>query len=161
MHGEVTGDPAGIVVCACPQTADVGGVLLLDPSGGPHWRLVSSRCDLVYAIPPFVHRLSLGAPCGCATARHGIGGATRPVSDPVSGHACRNLIVEFRRELTPLPEGQTAHVACFLSDELLQALCEPQGGAKGGAAKGKGGKGKGKGGRDARGKGGRGRGKGN
>ena len=34
---------AELACCACPETVLQGGRLLIDPSGGPHWRLVSSR----------------------------------------------------------------------------------------------------------------------
>ena len=32
-----------LCVCACPETVTEGGMPLLDPTGGPGWRLVSSR----------------------------------------------------------------------------------------------------------------------
>ena len=51
---------------AADQRLIFAGRLLLDPSGGPNWRLVSSRCSFVMQLPPFVHALSLGGPCGCA-----------------------------------------------------------------------------------------------
>jgi hypothetical protein len=34
------------IVGPCPQTYATGGALLLDPSGGPHWKLVSTQCGL-------------------------------------------------------------------------------------------------------------------
>jgi hypothetical protein len=83
--------------------ADLGGQLLLDPTGGPHWRLVSSRSALVRSFPPFVHQVSLGPRCGCAGT-------------------CRKIVVEFQRGRSPLADGATRHVGCVLSDELLEAL---------------------------------------
>ena len=133
-------------VCACPETADQGGRLLLDPTGGPNWQLISSRGSFHLALPPFVHSLSVGPPCGCAGS-------------------CRKLLIEFQRNRSPLDDGSTSHQGCVLSDELINALCESaipvgrgKGGGKGGG-KGKGGKGKGEGGK-GKGEGGKGKGKG-
>ena len=130
---------APLRVCACPETAHEGGVMLLDPLGAPNWRLVSSRGRHVVKLPPFINKVSVGAPCGCAGS-------------------CRKLIVEFHRERTPLADGATTHSGCLLSDELLQALTESAAEAPGSKGKGRGG-GKGKGGRGG-GKGGKGEGRG-
>ena len=54
-----------LCVCTCPETAVDGGMLLLDPTGGPPWRLVSSRGAYTMQLPPFVHRLAVGERCGC------------------------------------------------------------------------------------------------
>ena len=113
--------------------------MLLDPLGAPNWRLVSSRGRHVVKLPPFINKVSVGPPCGCAGS-------------------CRKLIVEFHRERTPLAEGATTHSGCLLSDELLQALTESAAEAPGSKGKGRGG-GKGKGGRGG-GKGGKGEGRG-
>jgi DNA topoisomerase-3 len=102
-HPEAHPIVAELGVCACPETADLGGQLLLDPTGGPHWRLVSSRSALVRSFPPFVHQVSLGPRCGCAGT-------------------CRKIVVEFQRGRSPLADGATRHVGCVLSDELLEAL---------------------------------------
>ena len=137
-------------LCACPETADQGGKLLLEPSGGPNWRLISSRGSFHLLLPPFVHSLSVGAPCGCAGS-------------------CRLLQIEFQRNRSPLEDGSTSHAGCVLSDELIHDLCQctvlpprgGKGGGKGKGGKGKGGKGKGgksggRGGMEGRGRGGRG-----
>ena len=102
-HPEAHPIVAELGVCACPETADQGGQLLLDPTGGPHWRLVSSRSALMRSFPPFVHLVSLGPRCGCAGT-------------------CRKIVVEFQRGRSPLADGATRHVGCVLSDELLEAL---------------------------------------
>ena len=128
---------AALAVCACPETADRGGWLLLDPTGGPRWHLVSSRGRYTMPFPPFVHKLSVGAGCGCA------------------GGSCRLLRVEFHRERSPLADGATVHEGCVLTDPLIADLCDAAGGG-GGKGKGKGGskgKGKGKGKGDDKGKG--------
>ena len=127
---------AELAVCACPETADAGGKLLLDPLGGPHWRLVSSRGAFMMQFPPFVHALSLGGPCRCAAS------------------SCRQLRVEFERSFSPLEGGATTHEGCPSSDPLILAVCDsaapaPRGG-KGGGGK-RGGKGGGKGGGRAKG----------
>ena len=122
-----------LALCACPETADLGGRLIIDPSGGPHWRLVSTRGSFTLALPPFVHALSVGTMCGCS------GG-------------CAKLRIDFQRTRSPLENGETTHEACILTDELIHALCEstspsPRGGRAGGRGKGgEGGKGGGKGG---------------
>ena len=111
--------------------------MLLDPLGAPNWRLVSSRGRHVVKLPPFINKVSVGPPCGCAGS-------------------CRKLIVEFHRERTPLADGATTHSGCLLSDELLQALTESaaeapgpgraaEGEGQGWLQGGKGGKGEGRG----------------
>ena len=57
---------AALAVCACPETAERGGWLLVDPTGGPRWQLISSRGRYTMPFPPFVHKLSVGAGCSCA-----------------------------------------------------------------------------------------------
>ena len=37
-HPETHPIVAPLCVCACPETAAAGGMLLLDPTGGPAWR---------------------------------------------------------------------------------------------------------------------------
>ena len=37
-----------------------------DPLGAPNWRLVSSRGRHVVKLPPFINKVSVGPPCGCA-----------------------------------------------------------------------------------------------
>ena len=146
---------AALVVCACPETAERGGKLLLDPTGGPRWRLVSSRGRLVLAFPPFVHKLSVGTRCGCG----GGGGPGEGGGGPGEGGlgsggsgSCRLLRVEFQRGRSPLPDGSTVHEGCVLSDQLIADLCDAaagdragrgDGGGKAGKGKGRGGKAKG------------------
>ena len=123
---------AALVVCACPETAERGGWLLVDPTGGPRWLLISSRGRYTMPFPPFVHKLSVGAGCSCA------------------GGSCRLLRVEFQHERSPLADGATVHEGCALTDPLIADLCDAAGGGGGGKGKGKG---KGKGGGTGKGKG--------
>lgn len=139
-HDESHPIVANLACCACPETVDQGGKLLLDPSGGPNWRLISSRCSYVMPLPPFVHSVSIAEACGCAVT-------------------CRKLRIEFQRNRSPLLDGQLTHEGCPMSDELIQALCDSamptsRGGKGGRNAGGKGGGGRGGGG--SRGSGGKG-----
>ena len=147
-HGESHPAVAPLVACACPVSGREGGALLLDPRGGPEWRLVSTRASFAYRLPPFIHSLRVGAPCGCDAARGG---------DGVVG--CRFLHVEFHRDYSPIEGGGTAHTGCLRSDELLQALCEFEEAGGRGRGRGKGGKGS-KGSKAKGGKGGKGGGRG-
>lgn len=92
-----------LALCACPETAGEGGKLLLDPSGGPNWRLISSRGAYTLPLPPFVHSLAVGAPCGCAGD-------------------CRRLRVEFQRDRSPLEDSATSHLQ---SPFPLSPHCHP------------------------------------
>jgi|EP01046_Picozoa_sp_COSAG06_P026634 hypothetical protein len=44
-------------VCACPDTAETGGALMLDPTGGPHWKLISTQCSYIIKLPAGAHRV--------------------------------------------------------------------------------------------------------
>ena len=142
-HPEAHPVMAELAVCACPETADLGGVLMLDAAGAPPHRLLSSRGRFALVLPTFVHKIALGRRCGCTPS-------------------CRLLQLEFHRDRSPLPDGATAHSGCVLSDPLLRELTDfaapatPAGKGKGGKGKG----GKGKGGKGKGGKGGKGKGKG-
>ena len=123
-----------LLCCACPETADQGGMLLLDPTGGPNWRLVSTRGSYSISLPAFIQSITISGPCGCALT-------------------CRKLRIQFDRNWSPLDHGDTVHEGCPVSDPLIQALCDsasPVMGGRGkngrntGAGKGKG-KGKGAG----------------
>ncbi|KAL1503141.1 hypothetical protein AB1Y20_011203 [Prymnesium parvum] len=92
-----------LCVCACPESAASGGMMLLDPTGAPAWRLVSSQGAHAIRLPPFIHKLSVGARCGCT-------------------ESCRLLRIEFQRERSPLPNGETVHEGCVLNDELIQSM---------------------------------------
>lgn len=128
-HPETHPAVAELVVSPCPISAKEGGRLLLDPRGGPTWRLVSSRAPFAYRLPAFVHRVTVGPRCPC------------PSVD------CRVLQVEFHRNYSPLPDGSLVHEGCLRTDTLLRDLCEAEEGGKGRGGRGRGShKGKGKGG---------------
>jgi hypothetical protein len=51
VGGTVVWKIAPLVVCACPETAQSGGALLLDPSGGPNWQLISTQSAYTIKLP--------------------------------------------------------------------------------------------------------------
>ena len=76
-----------LVVCACPDTAETGGALMLDPTGGPQWKLVSTQCSLMIILPAGAHRVRV-----------------LPDADEATGQ--RYLEVVFNKNRSPLgPEN--------------------------------------------------------
>jgi DNA topoisomerase-3 len=57
------------VVCACPDTAETGGALILDPTGGPQWKLISTQCSYMIMLPPGAHRVRVLPDADEATGR--------------------------------------------------------------------------------------------
>ena len=94
---------AKLRICACPETEAEGGVLMLDPAGGPgNWRVISTRSSLIFYLPKTV--------------------ISAKVLDREDDDGCRLLSLEFHKDQTPLEGGATKHVASLLNDELLEGM---------------------------------------
>ena len=121
---------------------DSDGVLMLDASLGPKWRLVSTRAPTIVHLPQGIDRVTV-----------------LDKRDEVFN--CRMMQIEFKDGQSPLPNGDSRYVCCFANDELLQGLVRVYHGSerlKASGRGGRGGRGRGRGGR-GRGRGGRGRGR--
>lgn len=88
-----------LVVCACPDTADTGGALMLDPTGGPEWKLVSTQCSYMIKLPPGAHRVRV-----------------LPDADEATGQ--RYLEVAFNKKHSPLGPDETKYTG-LLGEGLL------------------------------------------
>ena len=82
-HSELHPAVAPLVVCACPDTAEKGGALILDPTGGPNWKLVSTQCSYMVSWQVRPHKVRV-----------------LPEVDEASG--AHYLEVEFNRNHCPL-----------------------------------------------------------
>jgi DNA topoisomerase-3 len=117
---------AELAVCPCPES---DGMLILDPTGGPNWRLVSTRTNVVVTLPRGAHKISL-----------------LDQYDHETG--CRLMDVDFHKSQSPLEGGATRYVGCILNDELLESLIETKYTSTKAPGRGRGrGRGKGRGGR--------------
>ena len=45
-----------LAVCDCPESE---GKLIVDPTGGPNWKLVSTRSPLVACFPPGINKVTV------------------------------------------------------------------------------------------------------
>jgi DNA topoisomerase-3 len=112
---------------------DSSGVLILDPSFGPKWRLVSTRSPTIIHLPQSIEKVTV-----------------LDRRDEVLG--IHLMQTEFKANESPLPDGAAKHISCFPIDELLQGMVRVFHGSDRLKASGRG--------RGGRGRGGRGRGRG-
>lgn len=57
-------------VSKCPEWRQCGGMLVLDPTGGPHWKLNCNRCNVVLNFARSAHKVLLDdRSCGRCQAR--------------------------------------------------------------------------------------------
>lgn len=119
---------APLVVCACPDTAETGGALILDPTGGPNWKLISTQCSYMINLPPGAHRVRV----------------LQDAADEVTGQ--RPLEIVFNKNQSPLGPDETKYVG-LLGEGLfdLEAGLLTQAYGKGGPRRGGGGGGRGRG----------------
>lgn len=120
-----------LVVCACPESWECGGALILDPTGGPNWRLISTRSNLMVLLPQ-----------GARTIR--------VLQELDSATQCRYLQIDFHKLRSPLGPNATRYkgllgegLLAFDSGLITQTYARKGKGGRGGKKKGKGGKGKG------------------
>ncbi|XP_057602423.1 DNA topoisomerase 3-beta-1 isoform X2 [Hippopotamus amphibius kiboko] len=81
------------------------GVLVLDPTSGPKWRVACNRCSVVAHCFENAHRVRVSADtCGACEAAL--------------------LDVDFNKAKSPLPGDGTQHTGCVFCDPIFQELVE-------------------------------------
>lgn len=115
-----------------------GGVLVLDPSSGPKWKLACNRCDVIIHIFEDAYKVSVD-------------------EDTCDECGCQLISVEYKADKTKLPEGASDATGCIFCDAQFSSLVEKHHAIVRRHAAGVGGRGAGRGG--GRGRGGRGRGR--
>ncbi|KAK3283683.1 hypothetical protein CYMTET_8628 [Cymbomonas tetramitiformis] len=130
-HTTCPNSVAQLGVCGCPECED--GVLVLDRSSAPKWRLDCNRCACMVGLPRGAHHI-------------------RTTEDKCGECGSTCLEVNFNKKDSPLAGDATVHRGCILCDELLHSRIEVKhakatfgrrrgGGRKGGRGRGRGGKG--------------------
>ncbi|XP_035514774.1 LOW QUALITY PROTEIN: DNA topoisomerase 3-beta-1 [Morone saxatilis] len=81
------------------------GVLVLDPTSGPKWRMACNKCNVVVHFFEHAHRVQVAQE---------------------SCDACDASLVavDFNKTRTPLPAGETQHTGCVFCDSIFQDLVE-------------------------------------
>ncbi|XP_053384624.1 LOW QUALITY PROTEIN: DNA topoisomerase 3-beta-1-like [Mercenaria mercenaria] len=114
------------------------GVLVLDVTSGPKWRMACNKCNVVINFFENAHKVSLS-------------------EDSCEDCGSNLMEVDFSKGKTPLEDGKTEHTGCVFCDPILKNLVEKHHAkmrVRSAASRGRGGRGRGRGGR------GRGRGRG-
>ncbi|XP_037679544.1 DNA topoisomerase 3-beta-1 isoform X2 [Choloepus didactylus] len=81
------------------------GVLVLDPTSGPKWKVACNRCSVVAHCFENAHRVRV-APDTCAACEAAL------------------LDVDFNKAKSPLPGDDTQHTGCVFCDPVFQELVE-------------------------------------
>ncbi|KAI4569052.1 hypothetical protein MJG53_014670 [Ovis ammon polii x Ovis aries] len=84
------------------------GVLVLDPTSGPKWRVACNRCSVVAHCFENAHRVRVSAET-CAACEAAL------------------LDVDFNKAKSPLPGNGTQHTGCVFCDPIFQELRKDQG----------------------------------
>ena len=124
-------------VCDDPES---GGCFILDPTGGPKWRLISTRSSFSIHFPKKRIR-------------------NIKILDKIE-HGCHWIKLYFHQDASPLKDGSLTYSGCLLTDTFLHQFLYGQDGSnvkKGGNGRGRG---RGRGGRSDRGRSDRGGGRG-
>uniref|UniRef100_A0A8C5EUX9 DNA topoisomerase n=1 Tax=Gouania willdenowi TaxID=441366 RepID=A0A8C5EUX9_GOUWI len=82
-----------------------GGVLVLDTTSGPKWKMACNKCNVVVHFFEHAHKVQ------------------------VSQESCEScdaalMLVDFNKTRCPLPAGETQHTGCVFCDPLFQDLVE-------------------------------------
>jgi DNA topoisomerase III len=86
-----------------PQITQVGTVIF-DPRSGPAWRGNCNRCKYVMHLPERAHRM-------------------KPASKKCEHCGTTILSIDFNKNNTPLPDGETLHRGCLFCDPLIAQMC--------------------------------------
>ncbi|XP_046394750.1 DNA topoisomerase 3-beta-1 [Ischnura elegans] len=117
-------------VCACIECEN--GVLTLDPSSAPKWKLTCNRCDVIIHLFEDAQKVTVDeATCDCGS---------------------QMINVEYKQEKSKLPGEATDMTGCVFCSVELSPLIEKHRAVatvrpRGGASRGRGGRGRGRGGR--------------
>ncbi|KAK3593899.1 hypothetical protein CHS0354_011502 [Potamilus streckersoni] len=107
------------------------GVLVLDTTSGPKWRMACNKCNVVINFFENAHKVSLS-------------------DDSCDDCGSNMLEVDFSKGKTPLEDGTTEHTGCVFCDPVFKSLVEKYHArmkvGRGGRSRG-GGRGRGRGGR--------------
>ncbi|MED6279057.1 DNA topoisomerase 3-beta-1 [Characodon lateralis] len=82
-----------------------GGVLVLDSTSGPKWRMACNKCNVVVHFFEHAHKVQVAQE---------------------SCDACDASLVavDFNKTRTPLPDGETQHTGCVFCDPIFQDVVE-------------------------------------
>ncbi|XP_052797572.1 DNA topoisomerase 3-beta-1-like [Mya arenaria] len=121
-------------VCECVECEN--GILVLDVTSGPKWRMACNKCNVVINFFENAHKVTVS-------------------EDPCDDCGANLIEVDFSKDKTPLVDGNTEHVGCVFCDPLLKNLVEKHhavmrqrssgGRGRGGRGRGRGGRGRGRG----------------
>uniref|UniRef100_A0A2K6SPU0 DNA topoisomerase n=2 Tax=Saimiri boliviensis TaxID=27679 RepID=A0A2K6SPU0_SAIBB len=81
------------------------GVLVLDPTSGPKWKVACNKCNVVAHCFENAHRVRVSA-------------------DTCSVCEAALLDVDFNKAKSPLPGDETQHMGCVFCDPIFQELVE-------------------------------------
>uniref|UniRef100_A0A3Q0REG7 DNA topoisomerase n=1 Tax=Amphilophus citrinellus TaxID=61819 RepID=A0A3Q0REG7_AMPCI len=81
------------------------GVLVLDPTSGPKWRMACNKCNVVVHFFEHAHKVQV-AQESCDVCDASL------------------VAVDFNKTRTPLPAGETQHTGCVFCDPVFQDLVE-------------------------------------
>lgn len=80
-----------------------GGAFILDPTGGPKWKLVNTRNATIQYFPKDTHRVTVLKKRDVKTN-------------------CAFLKIEFKTGRSPMKDGATENVGCFLANKLIRDM---------------------------------------
>lgn len=81
------------------------GVMVLDPTSGPKWKMSCNKCNVMVHFFENAHRVRVSAD-------------TCEVCDAAL------VLVDFNKAKSPLPGDQTQHTGCVFCDTIFQDLVE-------------------------------------
>lgn len=81
------------------------GVLVLDPTSGPKWKMACNRCSVVVHFFENAHRVRVSA-------------------DTCEACEAALVDVDFNKAKSPLPGDETQHTGCVFCDSVFQELVE-------------------------------------
>lgn len=81
------------------------GVLVLDPTSGPKWRMACNKCNVVVHFFEHAHKVQV-AQESCDVCDASL------------------VAVDFNKTRTPLPASETQHTGCVFCDPVFQDLVE-------------------------------------
>ena len=120
---------------------DSEGIFILDPRGGPKWKLLSTRDPTIIHLAKSIEKVTV-----------------LDEKEEITG--CHKIRINFKAGESPLEGGDTKYTCFFPTDQILQDSCRvfhgserTAGSGRGGRGHGRGGRGRGRGGRGGRGRG--------
>ncbi|XP_053727381.1 DNA topoisomerase 3-beta-1 isoform X2 [Synchiropus splendidus] len=81
------------------------GVLVLDPTSGPKWKMACNKCNVVVHFFEQAHKVQI-APESCDTCDAAL------------------VAVDFNKSRSPLPAGQTQYTGCVFCDQVFRDFVE-------------------------------------